>query len=189
MCCCGGKGWAYLVLDVSAVVLGGKQVEDLAALGRDGVGADVRRRALGNAVEGARELVARELADLLRAIRVVVVERLRGAERLDEREVARAARRDDLAAGQDRELDRQAARRGAAAIDQDRVVGLLSAGQRHAELLVQRLADGRDADAERAGVLVRDILGDLHLHVRFRHAVLGEATVFFLDGVGAMHEA
>lgn len=179
----------YLVLDIGAVVLRGQQVEHLAALGRDGVRADVRRRALGNAVEGARELVARELADLLRAIGVVVVERLRGAEGLDEGKVARAARRDDLAAGQDRELNRQAAGRGATAVDEDRVIGLLGAGQRHAELLVQRLADGRDADAERAGVLVRDVLGDLHLHVRFRHAVLGEAAVFFLDGVGAVHEA
>ena len=97
---------AHLVLDISAVVLRGKKVRDLAALGRDRLGADLRRRALGDTVEGARELVARVLADLLRDVWIIVIESLRGTESLDEGEVAWAASRDDLAARKHGELNR-----------------------------------------------------------------------------------
>lgn len=105
-----------------------KQIRDLSALRRDRLRADLGRSALRNAIEDARELVVGVLADLLGAVRVVVVESLGGAQGLDEGEVARAARRDDLAAGEDGELDGQRACSGAAAVDQDRVVCLSAAG-------------------------------------------------------------
>lgn len=127
---------AHLVLDISAIVLRGKKVRDLAALGRDRLGADLRRRAFGDTVEGARELVARVLADLLRDVWVVVVESLRGTESLDEGEVARAASRDDLAARKHGELNRQAARRSAAAVDEKRLVCFLAAGQWEPQALI-----------------------------------------------------
>lgn len=120
---------AHLVLNISAVVLRSKKVRDLAALGRNRLGADLRRRALGNTVEHFGELVARVLADLLRDVRVVVVESLGGAEGLDEGEVARTASGDDLAARKDSELNRQAAGRSAAAVDKQWLVRLLAAGQ------------------------------------------------------------
>ena len=127
---------AHLVLDISAIVLRGKKVRDLAALGRDRLGADLRRRALGDTVEGARELVARVLADLLRDVWIIVIESLRGTESLDEGEVAWAASRDDLAARKHGELNRQAARRSAAAVDEKRLVCLLAARQWETQALV-----------------------------------------------------
>lgn len=178
-----------LILDIGAVVLGSQQVGDLAALGRDGLGADLGRIAFGNAVEDTRELVAGVLADLLRAVWVVVVESLSGAQGLDEREVARAASRDDLAARQHGELNRQRAGGGASTVDQDRVTSLATTRQRQTQTLVQALTDSRDSHTERGGFLVGEVLGDFHLHISFGDAVLRKAAVFLLHRVDAVREA
>jgi len=130
----GGK--SDLLLNISAIVLAVKQVCDLPSLGRNRLRADLRRRALGDTIESARELVAGVLADLLRDVWVVVVERLCGSEGFDEREVARAAGCDDLTARQNRELDRQAAGRSATAVDEQRLVRLLAARQWESQALV-----------------------------------------------------
>lgn len=127
---------AHLVLNISAIVLRRKKVRDLAALGGNRLGADLRRGALGNAVEHLCELVAGVLADLLRDVRVVVVESFRGAESLDEGEVARAASCDDLAAREHSKLDRQTAGRGAATVDKQWLVRLLTTRQWESQALV-----------------------------------------------------
>lgn len=179
----------YLILDIGAVVLGSQQVGDLAALGGNGLGADLGRLALGDTVEDASELVAGVLADLLSAVGVVVVKSLRGAQGLDEREVARAASRDDLAARQHGELNRQRAGGGASTVDQDRITSLATTRQRQTQTLVQTLTDSRDSHTERGGFLVREVLGHFHLHIAFGDAVLREAAVFLLDRVDAVREA
>jgi hypothetical protein len=117
---------AYLVLDVSAIVLRSKKVRDLAAFGRNRLGADLRRRALRDTVKHLCELVVGVLADLLRDVRVVVVESLGSTESLDEGEVTRAASGDDLAAREHSELDRQTAGRSAAAVNEQWLVRLLT---------------------------------------------------------------
>jgi len=127
---------AHLVLDISAIVLRGKKVCDLAALGRDRLGADLRRRTLRDTVKHLCELVARVLADLLRDVRVVVVESLSSTESLDEGEVARATSRDHLATRKHSELNRQTARRSATTINKQRLVRLLAARQRESQALV-----------------------------------------------------
>ena len=170
-------------------MLGVKQVRDRASLGRDGLGADLGRVALGNAVKDLRQLVAGIFADLLRAVRVVVVESLGGTKSLDEGEVARRASGDHLATRQDSELDRQTASRGAAAIDQERFVGLLStARQRQAETLVEALSDSCDSHAEGGGVFVRQVVRQLALHVALCYCVLREAAVLLFYGVDAVGE-
>jgi hypothetical protein len=68
---------ADLVLDVDTVVLRSKQIRNLSTLRGNRLRADLRRVAFGNTVEDTRELVVRVLADLLRALRVIVVESLR----------------------------------------------------------------------------------------------------------------
>ena len=79
-----GMGLAHLVLNISPLMLGIKQIRHRTSLGPNSLRADLRRLALGNAVEDLGQLVASVLANLLRALRVVVVESLRGTERLDE---------------------------------------------------------------------------------------------------------
>jgi hypothetical protein len=74
----------YDVLDVLTAVLGLQEVDDLSALGRDGLGADLGGGALADAVEGESELVFGGLVDLLADFGVVVVEGEVCAERLDE---------------------------------------------------------------------------------------------------------
>ena len=60
-------------------MLGLQKVRDLTTLGRNCLGADSWRLALGDTVKDASELVVRVLANLLRAVRIVVVESLRSA--------------------------------------------------------------------------------------------------------------
>lgn len=79
-----GSIWTNLVLDFRTVLFRGQQVRDLAALGADGCRADLGRLALGDAVEGVRELVLGILANLLTAIWVVVVECFGSAQSFDE---------------------------------------------------------------------------------------------------------
>jgi hypothetical protein len=74
----------YDVLDVLTAVLGLQEVDDLAALGRDGLGANLGGWTLADAVEGESELVFGGLVDLLADLGVVVVEGKVCAERLDE---------------------------------------------------------------------------------------------------------
>jgi len=74
----------YDVLDVLTAVLGLQEVDDLSALGRDGLGADLGGGALADAVESESELVFGGLVDLLADLGVVVVEGEVCAERLDE---------------------------------------------------------------------------------------------------------
>jgi hypothetical protein len=179
-----------LVLNISPLMLRVKQIRHRTSLGPNSLGADLRRVALGNAVEDLGQLVASVLADLLRALRVVVVESLRGTERLDEGEVARRASGNNLAAGQNSELDRQAAGRGAAAVDQQRLIRLLpTARKRQAETLVETLSDGCDSHAEGGGVLVGEVVRELALHVALGDGVLREAAVLLFDGVDAVGEA
>jgi hypothetical protein len=185
-----GRVLADLVLNISTVMLRVKQVRHRASLGRDSLGADLRRVALGNTIKDLGELVAGVLADFLRALRVVVVESLGSAQRLDEGEVARRASRHHFTARQNSELNRQAASRGAAAVDEQRFVGLLStARQRQAEALVETLADGCDAHAEGGGVFVREVVRKLALDVALCYGVLREAAVLFFYGVDAVGEA
>jgi hypothetical protein len=135
-------------------VLRGKKVRDLAALGRNRLGADLRRGTLRDAVEHFGELVAGVLADFLRDVGVVVVESLGGTESLDEGEVARAASGDDLAAREHSELNCQTAGRGAATVNEQWLVRLLGARQWESQALVQCLSDGGDTNTKRAGFLV-----------------------------------
>ena len=65
-------------------MLGLQEVDDLAALGRDGSRADFGGGTLADAVEGESELVFCGLVDLLADLGVVVVEGEVCAERLDE---------------------------------------------------------------------------------------------------------
>jgi len=74
----------YDVLDVLTAVLGLQEVDDLSALGRDGLGADLGGGALADAVESESELVFGGFVDLLADLGVVVVEGEVCAERLDE---------------------------------------------------------------------------------------------------------
>jgi hypothetical protein len=79
-------------------VLDHEQIRDLSAFGGNCLRADLRRLALGNTVEDFREFVVCVLADFLRALGVIVVEGLGGAERFDKIEVTRAAGCDDFTA-------------------------------------------------------------------------------------------
>ena len=83
-----GVGERVTVLHVGAVVLGWQQVRDGTSLGADSLGADLGRFAFGDTVEDVGELVLSMLADLLRAVGVLVVEGGRGSEGFDEGEVA-----------------------------------------------------------------------------------------------------
>lgn len=183
------KSDANLLLNISAIVLAVEKVRDLAAFGRNRLGTNLRGRAFRDTVKSAREFVASVLADFLRDVWVVVVKRLCGTESLDEGEVARAARRNDLTARKNRELNSQTASRSAAAVNKQWLVRLLAARQWEPQALVQRLSDGRDADAERAGFLVRDVVRDFALHVAFCDGVLGKAAVLFLYRIYAVGEA
>lgn len=107
-----------------------QQIRNLPSLRRNRLRADLRRLAFGDTVKDTRELVVRVLADFLRALRVIVVESFHSAESFDEGKIARAASCDDLTAGEDSELNGQTARCGAAAVDEDGVVGFLSAWKR-----------------------------------------------------------
>ena len=181
---------SHLVLNISAVVLGVKQVRHRTSLGPNRLGADLRRLALGNAVEDLGQLVASVFADLLRALRVVVVESLRGTQRLDEGEVARRASSNNLTTTQHSKLNRQTSRSGAATINQQRLVSLLpTPRQRQAKTLVQPLADSRDSHAEGGGVLVGEVVRELALDVALGDGVLREAAVLLFDGVDAVGEA
>ena len=51
------------------------------------------------------------------------------------------------------------------------------------------MSDSGDADAERAGVFVRDVLRQFALDVAFCDSVLGKAAVLFLYRVHAVGEA
>ena len=185
-----GTGLAHLVLNISPLMLGVKQIRHRTSLGPNSLGADLRRLALGNAIKDLRQLVASVFADLLRALRVVVVESLRGTERLDEGEVARRASSHNLAAGQNSELDRQTAGSGAATVDQQRLISLLPAARkRQAETLVETLSDGCDSHAEGGGVLVGEVVRELALHVALGDGVLREAAVLLFDGVDAVGES
>jgi hypothetical protein len=179
---------ADLILNISPLMLRSKQVRNLTTLRGNRLRADLRRVAFGNTVEDSRELVVRVLADLLRALRVVVVESLRGTKSLDEREVPRTASCDNLTSRKNTKLDSKTASRGTTAIDKKRVVRFLSTRQRQSQALVETLSDSCDSYAERAGVFVGDVVGEFALHVAFCYSVLGEAAVFFFDGVDAVRE-
>lgn len=71
----------------------------IAASGRKNLGAEIPRGRRGDGVPDVMQVVVGRGADLGRALGVVVVEGLDGAERLDESKVARRARRDDSIAG------------------------------------------------------------------------------------------
>lgn len=179
-----------LRLDITPLMLRrAEQIANLAALGRHRITANLRRLALGNAIKHLRQPVLGVLPDLLPAVRVVVVEGLARAERLDEGEVARRAGREDLAAGVDGVLDGEAAGRGTAAVDEEGDVGFARAREGQAQALVEALSDGEDADAESGGFFVGGVLGDFDLRVTFRDAVFREAAILRLDGVDAVREA
>lgn len=143
-----------LVLNIRPLMLRRQQIRNLPALRRNRLRANLGRLAFGDTVKDPRELVVRVLADSLRAVRVIVVESFRRTKSFDEREIARAASRDDLAAGENGELNGQTAGRGAAAVDEDGVVRFLSTWQRESQTLVKALSDSCHAHAERAGVFV-----------------------------------
>jgi hypothetical protein len=145
---------ADLVLDVGAVVLRSKQVRNLTTLRRNRLRADLRRVAFGNAIKDTREFVVRVLADLLRAVRVVVVESFRCTKSFDEREVPWAASRDYLTSRKHTKLDSKTASRSTTTIDQKWVVRFLSTRQRQSQALVETLSDSGHTHAERAGVFV-----------------------------------
>jgi hypothetical protein len=68
---------ADLVLNIRPLMLRSKQIRNLTTLRGNRLRADLRRVAFRNTIEDTRELVVRVLADLLRALRVIVVESLR----------------------------------------------------------------------------------------------------------------
>lgn len=55
--------------------------------------------------------------------------------------------------------------------------------------MVQALSDCGDADSERARVLVREVVRDLHLHVSLRDAVFAKRAILLLYRVDAVREA
>lgn len=120
---------------------------------------------------------------LLAALGVVVIERLRGAERFHEREVSRrACGYDRGTAGVQRILQRQRARRCTRAVHEHGVAGrFATAGQRQLEALVERLAAGEDADGERTGILEAEVVRDADLHVTLGYAVSDEWRWLALD--------
>jgi hypothetical protein len=179
---------ADLVLDVGAVVFGSKQVRNLSTLRGNRLRADLGRLAFGNTVKDTREFIVRVLADLLRTLWIVVVESLCCTESLHKRKVARAASGDNLTSRKNTKLDSKTASRSTTTIDQKRVVRFLSTWQRQSQALVETLSDCCDAHAERTGVFVGDVVGEFALHVAFCYSVLGEAAVFFFDGVNAVRE-
>jgi hypothetical protein len=185
-----GDGWmeADLVLDVGAVVLRSKQVRNLTTLRRNRLRANLRRLAFGNTIKDSRKLVVRVLADFLRTLRIIVVESLRSTKRLHKSEVPRAASRDNLATRKNTKLDSKTASRRTTTINQERVVRFLSTRQRQSQALVETLSDSRDSYTERGRVFVGEVVGEFALHVAFCYGVLGEAAVFFFDGVDAVRE-
>lgn len=50
------------------------------------------------------------------------------------------------------------------------------------------MSDGRDTDAERAGVFIRYVVWYLTLHVTFDHGILCEAAILFLYGIHTVRE-
>lgn len=51
------------------------------------------------------------------------------------------------------------------------------------------MSDGRDADAERAGVFVRDVLRHFALDIAFCDGILCKAAILFLHRIHAVGEA
>jgi hypothetical protein len=177
-----------LVLNISTLMLRSKQIRNLTTLRRNRLRADLRRLAFGNTIENTREFVIRVLADLLRTLRITVIESLHSTKRLHKSEIPRAASRNNLATRKNTKLDSKTARRRTTTINQKRVASLLSTRQRQSQALVETLSNSRDAHAERGRVFVGEVVGEFALHVAFCYGVLGEAAVFFFDGVDAVRE-
>ena len=98
--------------------------DDLAALGAQRLGADPLRTELANRVDALGEGVSGDLIDLRHHLGVAVVEHLVCAGRLDEVEVARRGRRDDLIARSVCELDGVLADRGCSQVGRASVLGI-----------------------------------------------------------------
>lgn len=120
-----GVAQRALVYDVLAGGLGREKVGDDTTLARDGVGADVRRAALGDTVESVLEVVLGVLTDLGRALGVLVVEGGVSTQRLDKVPVVRRADSDDLKTRQLGVLNGEGTSGGRSTIDEDGE-GLLS---------------------------------------------------------------
>lgn len=88
-----------LLRNVLAWRLGEQQEGDDATLGRNSLGADLGRRALGDAVEDVRQRVVGVGADLRRTLRVLVVKGSVCTQRLYKGEVVGGAGCQDLKAG------------------------------------------------------------------------------------------
>jgi hypothetical protein len=177
-----------LILDVGAIMLRSKKVRHLTTLRRNRLRADFRRLALRDTIKDTRELVIRVLADLLRTVGIIIVESLLSTKRLHKSEIPRAASRDNLTPRKNTKLDSKTASRRTTTINQERVVRFLSTRQRQSQALVETLSDSCDSHAERTGVFVGEVVGEFALHVAFCYGVLGEAAVFFFDGVDAVRE-